>query len=164
MNPVWKCTVCEFGPCYVQCDRRNAPGSIFGDGDDGQPLHCPMSSEETPEFEIVAPEANPWSIRWIDQMQEWLMGDGYYDAPEKIRDGIAIDLHCKIEKYEAMRIIDLLRDYEDDMRSGFCDREEWTKKMAKVSKWDILNAVFPEAFKAGVIYGELVRQKKTETE
>ncbi|MBQ9501875.1 MAG: hypothetical protein IJU70_06940 [Lentisphaeria bacterium] len=161
MNPVWKCTACEFGPCYVQCDRRDT-GSIFGDDDCGRPAYCPQTSEETPEFEPCAPEANPWSLRWIDMMQEWLMGEGYDAAPEEIRDGLAIDLHGRIEKYDAMRIIALLRDREEDASGGFFDREEWLKKMAKVSKWDLLNAVFPEAFKAGIIYGEMVRQRKSE--
>ena len=52
-----------------------------------------------------------------------------------------------------------LREQEEDARSGFFDREEWQKKMARLGKWELLNAIFPEAFKAGIIYGELVRQR-----
>ena len=158
MNTVWKCKECQFGPCYVQTGRK-PDGSIFGSDDDLRPLCCPESDEESPEFEPVAPEANPWSLRWIDEMQEWLNGEGWENAPEEIREGIMIDLRGRIDKYEAMRITGLLRDLEEDARSGVFDREEWQKKMAKIGKWELLNAIFPEAFKAGIIYGELVRQR-----
>lgn len=157
MNIVWKCQACQSGPCYVQTGRK-PDGSIFGD-DDCRPSCCPESYEESPEFELVAPEANPWSLRWIDEMQESLNGEGWDNAPEEIREGIMIDLRGKIDRYEAMRIIGLLRDLENDFKSGFIDREEWQKKMAKIGKWELLNAVFPEAFKAGLIYGEMIRQR-----
>ena len=157
-NPVWKCKECEYGPCYIQC-KETSRQSIFGDIDNGQPQYCPYFHETQPEFEVCAPEANPWKISWIDQMQEWIMGDGYENAPEEIRDGLAIDLKGRLDRFEIMHVIGLLRNYEEDCLAGGFERDELIKKLGKLSKWELLNAIFPEAFKAGLIYGEMIRQR-----
>ena len=158
-NPVWKCKACEYGPCYIQCKGMKRQ-SVFDEDDGGQPPRCPYFDEEQPEFVVCAPEANPWSIRWIDQMQEWIMGEGYENAPEEIRDGLAVDLKGRSDRFEIMHVIGLLRDYEEERLSGCFEREDLLKKISKIPKWDLLNAVFPEAFKAGIIYAEMIRQRK----
>lgn len=161
MNPVWKCEACADGPCYIQSSRK-ATKTVFGEEGDSQPRHCPYYLETEVECEPVAMEANPWSIRWIDRMQEWLAVDGYDRAPEELRDGIMIDLACRIDRYEAMRIINLLRNYEADSANGCIDRDVYLKQFAKLGKWELINAIFPEAFKAGLIYGEMIRQRIAE--
>lgn len=157
-NPVWKCAKCELGPCYIQC-KRTYPRDIFGQDDGLQPTQCPYSSEEYPEFEFCAPEVR-YSVRWMEELGEWLNGPGYDDAPEEIRDGLAVELHGKIDAWEAVKIIGILRNYEEDPPVGIMEQEEFEKSLKKISKGELLNAIFPEAFKAGLIYGELVRQRK----
>lgn len=161
MRPVWKCKLCAFGPCYIQSTGMDrTPATTFGDDDNAIPRRCPHFDGVFPEFEVCAPEANPWSIRWIDRMQEWIMGEGYDNAPEEIRDGLAIDLRGRLESFEAAHVIGLLRDYEEDRFAGCFEREELTKKINKLTKWELLNAIFPEAFKAGIIYAEKLRQER----
>ena len=88
------------------------------------------------------------------------MGEGYDNAPEEIRDGLAIDLRGRLESFEAAHVIGLLREYEEDRFSGCFEREELSKKINKLTKWELLNAIFPEAFKAGIIYAEKLRQER----
>lgn len=161
-NPVYKCEKCTYGPCYIQT-RANGGGSIFGDGDTGEPHYCPHFADEPeaePEFELCATEANPYKLRWIDGMQEWLDGEGWDSAPQEIKDVVYSDIQPKgFQAYELLRITGLLRELEADQTYGALDREELEKKLKKYSRWELLNAVLWEGFRAGVIYGEYVRQK-----
>lgn len=162
-KPVWKCKNCEYGPCYIQCKNERDDGSVFGDGGPMPPLICPWFSEGEPDFQFNAPEVQ-YNLRWGEELYEWLCGEGYDNAPEEIRDGLAVELDSRIDGYRAMQIIGLLRRYEEDRDSGWVDREEFSKELKKISREELLNAVFPEAFKMGVIYSEMIRQRKVKNE
>jgi len=159
MNPVWKCKNCDRGPCYVQSPNREENRDAFGQCEPVPPLLCPYCSEESPEFELCAPEVR-YRIKWCDEMYEWLSGPGYDNAPEEIRDGLAIELESRIDRHLAMRITGLLRNYEESATADFLECEEWKKELKKISKDELFNVAFPEGFKAGIIYGEMIRQRK----
>ena len=88
-------------------------------------------------------------------------GPGYDHAPIEIRDALAVDLRGRIDGWRAMEITGLLREYEEESGFGWiAEREEWERKMKKVSRIELLNAIFPEGFKAGIIYAEMIRQRR----
>ncbi len=159
MNPVWKCAECECGPCYIQAAKSN-PGTVFGEDDGRVPMRCPYSDENRPDFEFCAPDVH-FTMRYCEEMYEWLSGPGYDNAPPEIRDALAVDLRGRIDGWRAMEITGLLREYEEETGFGWiAEREEWERKMKKVSRIELLNAIFPEGFKAGIIYAEMIRQRR----
>jgi len=159
-KPVWKCKNCEYGPCYVQCTNAQDDTGAFGEDGPLPPLICPWFSEGEPDFRFNAPEVK-YNFKWGEELYDWLEGgEGYDNAPEEIRDGLAVELASRIDGATAMRIIGLLRDYEEDYMATYPERAEWEKEFRKISKGELLNAVFPEAFKMGIMYGEMIRQRK----
>ena len=162
MTPVWKCAGCDQGPCYFQCAKAN-PRTLFGEDDGSPPFYCPYSGEHVPEFEFCAPDVH-FNMRYCEEMAEWLMGPGYDNAPPEIRDALAVDLCGRIDGWRAMQITQVLRNYEETGIVGIAEQEDWDKAMKKISKGELLNAIMPEAFKAGLIYGEMIRQRREKKE
>lgn len=165
MNFTYKCKMCEYGPCYCHTGRKLS-GSLYGDSEgegEDQPLRCPYFSDSVnPDFEPVISEVK-LDTKFCEEMKEWLGGEGYDNAPERLRDAIlGFGFGSYFSMHETMKIIGLLREWEDgngDYCSSF-ERDEWLKKFKKIGKFDLINAIFPEAFKAGVIFAEIERQKR----
>lgn len=160
MQTVYKCKNCEYGPCY--CSTVHHEEMPFGEDCDA-PFTCPYFGHgETPEWEMCAPEITPNSPKWLDGMQEWMQGEGYDKAPEKLRDAIMACSMAPAPFYasDLMRVFNFLREVEESTYSSFMDREEMEKQLKKITKRELIAAIFPEAFKAGVAYAEYVRQEQ----
>ena len=161
MNTVWKCKSCEYGPCYYYTEKKEPENSIY-QNEDTPPGYCPQFGEcGTADFNVVLPEIT-LNTKTTESMQEWLSGEGYDNTPEQIRDGIlGFGFSPILFRYEdALAVLQLLREYEDNNHYlSSWQRDDWLKRFKKISKYDLINAIFPEAFKAGIIFGEMIRQK-----
>lgn len=164
MKNVYKCNGCEYGPCYCCTSYKPDQANFFGEEEPADlPHYCPyFSDSESPEWEITAPEMNPTNIQYIDKMQEWINGEGYDNAPEELRDGIvACDLFPPRFPFQnLMYVFNFLRNYEENTYSADFEMEDMQKQLNKIKKSELIAAIFPEAFKAGIIYGEILRQKR----
>lgn len=161
MYTVYKCKSCECGPCYCATANVDQPNE-FGDCHP-QPDICPyFGKNESPEFEMCAPEIRPNSPKWLDAMQEWINGDGYEKAPEKLRDAVMACSMVPVGLYsiDMIRVYNLLREAEEGIFCGFMELEDFDKALKKLTKKELIAAIFPEAFKAGIAYAEYVRQEK----
>lgn len=157
---VFKCNACEYGPCYCQTVPRT-DADIYGEGDDGCPHFCPyFGDQEQPEFELVLPEVR-LNTRFCEEMMEWLGGEGYDNAPETLRDAIlGFGMNPKgIDEGKALQALRIIQQYDEEHLYGY-ELEEWKREFDKIKKIDLLNAIFPAAFKAGIIFGEIERQKR----
>lgn len=161
---VYKCKNCDDGPCYFHTGKKDARGGMFGEfGNCDQPYTCPrFGNQETPDWEVLQSPCG--TIGDCEMIVDWMGMEVYDNAPEELRDAIC---GCGFEPRglatrEALRIIGVIREYEANRHDwiGETEREEWLKQFNKINKWELLNAIFPEAFKAGIVYGEKLRQER----
>lgn len=157
----FKCKKCDYGPCYCRTTSKKSSG-IYGEEDDGHPLCCPyFGDQEYPEFQPVLPEVC-LNTKFCDRMMEWLESEGYDDVPEDLRDaiyGCSLEPRGIIDPGKAFRALQIVRQYDERYLWGD-ELEKWQKEFAKIKKIDLLNAIFPIAFRAGIIFGEIERQKR----
>lgn len=162
---IYKCnaTDCPFAPCYIQCDNAKSSGSIY-DGDTAiEPESCPHGDYGS-EFDcqwkhVEVPKLN---TRYAEELNEWLCGEGWDNVPEDFRD---MCVGCGIEPRginteRAVQALRLIKEYDNGFYDYEFDRDDWQKRLEKTKKIDLLNGIFPEAFRAGMIYGEMLRQKR----
>ena len=161
MQSIYKCKECNYGPCYCQTAWRPEE-NMYGDDENlDRPLHCPyFGDQEQSDFNLVNPEIR-MNTKFSAAMEEWLCSVGYDDAPEDLRDAI---LGCGmdprgIDAGKALKALRMIEEYDEGYLWG-TEMEEWKRSFDKIKKIDLLNAIFPIAFKAGIIYGEMLRQKR----
>lgn len=155
---VFKCKECEIGPCFHQSENASSSGAYSDD--ELFPLVCPHGCEENTDWQPLPCVCR--NTRFGKEMQEWISGEGWDIMPEDIRDAICSGgLNARgVNAEKAVRALRMLEDYDEGHLWGN-DLEEWKKEFSKISKIDILNAIFPTAFQAGIIYAEMLRHKIT---
>lgn len=152
------CRNCDYGPCYSSVSENLDP-DIFGQVPDPVfPDNCLYDNGEVPNWKFV--KQPRISNKFCDDCYEWFCGEGYDKCPEWLQSLVNGEGTIRLLSFagKIASVTGLLENYE----SHYWDREELLKELKKYTKEDMLEAIFPMAFIAGLIFGEMERQRRAD--
>jgi hypothetical protein len=141
---------CPYSPCYLRCDKCGGEQSI------DKPNYCPFGWEEDAKWKLLPYTSVTMST--CDQLDTWLdsIRDKLPEHTMDIIDGLfPFDSFLGQNSTKLAQASGLMRDYE----TSYFERDELIAEIKKMDKLQILATAFHAAFRAGLIYAEMIREQ-----
>ena len=150
------CKNCEFGPCYCSSPMDKSFDICGQISDPTFPTNCLY--EENPNWKFIKKPSV--TNKFCNDCYEWFCGDGYDRCPEWLQNLVNGDGGMAINVFTG-KIVEVLN-FIDGYESNYWEREGLLKDLKKITKEDLISAIFPQAFTAGLIFSEMERLRRSE--